>query len=69
MSRFEGQVDRDAGREPCPDRIVEDLGSAFGMGCIGGFIWHFVKGYRNSPKGERLGGAMFSAKTRYFFGG
>lgn len=56
--------DRDAGREPCPDRIVEDLGGAFGMGCVGGFLWHSVKGARNSPKGERWHGALYSAKNR-----
>ena len=42
-NRWAEPQDRDAGREPCPDRIVEDLGGAFGMGCVGGFIWHFVK--------------------------
>ena len=55
---------RDLGKEPCPDRIVEDLGGAFGMGCIGGFLWHFVKGARNSPKGDRWHGAMYSGRTR-----
>eukprot|EP00927_Polykrikos_kofoidii_P030727 TRINITY_DN26454_c0_g1_i1.p1 TRINITY_DN26454_c0_g1~~TRINITY_DN26454_c0_g1_i1.p1 ORF type:complete len:206 (+),score=32.88 TRINITY_DN26454_c0_g1_i1:97-714(+) len=56
--------DRDATREPCPDRIVEDLGGAFGMGVVGGFVWHFVKGARNSPQGDRLAGAMYSARNR-----
>uniref|UniRef100_A0A0G4GAT0 Mitochondrial import inner membrane translocase subunit TIM17 n=1 Tax=Chromera velia CCMP2878 TaxID=1169474 RepID=A0A0G4GAT0_9ALVE len=56
--------ERDLGREPCPDRIVEDLGGAFGMGCVGGFIWHFVKGARNSTRGEVLSTALFSAKSR-----
>jgi len=56
--------DRDAGREPCPDRIVEDLGGAFGMGAIGGFIWHFVKGARNSPAGDRFTTALYSARSR-----
>jgi len=56
--------DRDAGREPCPDRIVEDLGGAFGMGAIGGFIWHYIKGARNSPKGDRLTTALYSARSR-----
>jgi len=56
--------DRDAGREPCPDRIVEDLGGAFGMGAIGGFIWHFAKGFRNSPQGDRFTGAMYFARNR-----
>jgi import inner membrane translocase subunit TIM17 len=62
-SRFD-TGDRDAGREPCPDRIVEDLGGAFGMGCIGGFVWHSVKGARNAPSGERFATAMYSARQR-----
>lgn len=56
--------ERDIGREPCPDRIIEDLGGAFGMGCIGGFLWHMVKGMRNSPKGERWRGGLFNARSR-----
>jgi import inner membrane translocase subunit TIM17 len=56
--------ERDIGREPCPDRIIEDIGGAFGMGCIGGFLWHLVKGMRNSPKGERWRGGMFNARGR-----
>jgi len=56
--------DRDAGREPCPDRIIDDLGGAFGMGAVGGFIWHFVKGARNSPAGDRWTGGLYSARAR-----
>ncbi|XP_047952520.1 mitochondrial import inner membrane translocase subunit TIM17-2-like, partial [Salvia hispanica] len=41
-------------REPCPDRIVDDVGGAFGMGAVGGGAFHFLKGLYNSPKGERL---------------
>ncbi|XP_057794202.1 mitochondrial import inner membrane translocase subunit TIM17-2-like [Salvia miltiorrhiza] len=41
-------------REPCPDRIFDDIGGAFGMGAIGGGTFHFLKGIYNSPKGERL---------------
>jgi import inner membrane translocase subunit TIM17 len=51
-------------REPCPDRIVDDLGGAFGMGVVGGFVWHFGKGARNSPSGEKLNGAFYSARSR-----
>lgn len=29
---------------PCPDRILDDMGSAFCMGAIGGGIWHSIKG-------------------------
>ncbi|CAL5359182.1 unnamed protein product [Camellia sinensis] len=41
-------------REPCPDRILDDVGGAFGMGAVGGSAFHFIKGIYNSPKGERL---------------
>ncbi|WFD07287.1 translocase of the inner membrane [Malassezia vespertilionis] len=34
------------------------------MGCIGGTIWHGVKGARNSPRGERLMGSISSIKAR-----
>lgn len=44
-------------REPCPDRILDDVGGAFGMGAVGGAVFHFLKGTYNSPKGERFLGA------------
>ncbi|KAL1301248.1 hypothetical protein HN51_045913 [Arachis hypogaea] len=44
-------------REPCPDRILDDIGGAFGMGAVGGSGFHFIKGFFNSPKGSRLVGA------------
>ena len=44
----------DHAREPCPDRILDDIGGAFSMGAVGGSAWHFVKGMKNSPRGERL---------------
>lgn len=55
---------RDATREPCPDRIVEDMGGAYGMGCVGGFLWHFMKGARNSPRGVIFQNAFYSARSR-----
>lgn len=64
MAKWAEANDRDAGREPCPDRIIDDFGGAFGMGCIGGFLWHFGKGMYNSPKGDRFVTAMFQAKAR-----
>ncbi|CBI27999.3 unnamed protein product, partial [Vitis vinifera] len=46
-------------REPCPDRILDDVGGAFGMGAVGGSAFHFLKGIYNSPKGERvIGGSQ-----------
>ncbi|XP_023746878.2 mitochondrial import inner membrane translocase subunit TIM17-2 [Lactuca sativa] len=41
-------------REPCPDRILDDIGGAFGMGAVGGAAFHFLKGTYHSPKNERL---------------
>lgn len=47
-------------REPCPDRILDDIGGAFGMGAVGGSAFHFIKGIYNSPAGARLsGGAQY----------
>ncbi|KAI5069053.1 hypothetical protein GOP47_0015354 [Adiantum capillus-veneris] len=48
----------DQTREPCPDRILDDVGGAFGMGAVGGSAFHFIKGSKNSPKGERLFGGF-----------
>jgi hypothetical protein len=35
-----------------------DIGGAFGMGAVGGGIWHMVKGSKNSPSGQRLRGGL-----------
>ncbi|KAJ1909470.1 translocase of the inner membrane [Tieghemiomyces parasiticus] len=51
-------------RDPCPWVILNDLGGAFAMGAIGGGIWHSIKGAKNSPRGERLVGAMTAVKAR-----
>nr|GFB10357.1 mitochondrial import inner membrane translocase subunit TIM17-2-like [Tanacetum cinerariifolium] len=46
-------------REPCPDRILDDIGGAFGMGAVGGTAFHFLKGVYNSPKSEHfIGGTQ-----------
>ncbi|OMO58298.1 Mitochondrial inner membrane translocase subunit Tim17/Tim22/Tim23/peroxisomal protein PMP24 [Corchorus olitorius] len=46
-------------REPCPDRILDDMGGAFGMGAVGGSAFHFLKGVYNSPTGARfIGGTQ-----------
>ncbi|KAJ3330476.1 translocase of the inner membrane [Blyttiomyces sp. JEL0837] len=54
----------DTSRDPCPHIIVYDVGVGFCMGAIGGAIWHGFKGYRNSPRGDRLAGALSSLKAR-----
>lgn len=40
-----------SGREPCPARILDDVGGAFTMGVVGGGIFHSIKGIRNAPRG------------------
>eukprot|EP00890_Picochlorum_soloecismus_P006107 jgi/Picsp_1/6498/NSC_03842-R1_protein len=52
----------DHGREPCPDRILDDVGGAFGMGAVGGGLWHVLKGFKNSPSGSRLRGGIESIR-------
>eukprot|EP00301_Raphidiophrys_heterophryoidea_P021809 c6123_g1_i1.p1 GENE.c6123_g1_i1~~c6123_g1_i1.p1 ORF type:complete len:234 (-),score=73.89 c6123_g1_i1:144-755(-) len=51
-------------RQPCPDRIVDDIGGAFAIGAVGGTIWHSIKGARNAPKGTRLRGSLEAVKNR-----
>lgn len=53
-------------RQPCPIRIVEDCGCAFMMGSIGGALFQYLKGFRNSPSGlvRGLYGGLDSVKMR-----
>mmetsp|Transcript_22336 Transcript_22336/g.72009 ORF Transcript_22336/g.72009 Transcript_22336/m.72009 type:complete len:195 (+) Transcript_22336:104-688(+) len=53
-----------SGREPCPYRILDDIGGAYAMGAIGGSVWHFVKGWRNSPSGASFHGAIEQLTVR-----
>jgi hypothetical protein len=46
------------GRQPCPDRILDDIGGAFGMGAVGGGIWHACKGFINSPSSYKIKGTI-----------
>ena len=55
---------QDQRQNPCPHRIIDDCGSAFTMGCVGGSIWHFAKGVRNSPKGDRFAGGRAAMAMR-----
>ncbi|ODQ82415.1 hypothetical protein BABINDRAFT_30454 [Babjeviella inositovora NRRL Y-12698] len=54
----------DHSRDPCPIVILNDFGGAFSMGVIGGSIWHGIKGFRNSPYGERRIGMLSAIKAR-----
>ncbi|XP_071742345.1 mitochondrial import inner membrane translocase subunit TIM17-2-like [Rutidosis leptorrhynchoides] len=48
----------ESSREPCPDRILDDVGGAFAMGAVGGSAFHFIKGTYNSPAGQRILGGV-----------
>ncbi|KJE94163.1 hypothetical protein CAOG_04847 [Capsaspora owczarzaki ATCC 30864] len=51
-------------RDPCPYRILDDLGGGFAMGTVGGSLFHALRGYRNSPKGQRMSGMVSAVKMR-----
>jgi len=53
-----------ADREPCPWRIIDDVGGAFSMGAIGGGVFHSVKGSFNAPSGARLKGSINAVSAR-----
>jgi len=53
-----------ADREPCPWRIVDDVGGAFCMGAIGGGIYHIVRGSYNAPVGARMVGGISALQAR-----
>ncbi|KAF8976021.1 translocase of the inner membrane [Entomortierella lignicola] len=54
----------DHSRDPCPYVIISDMGVSFTMGAVGGGVWHGVKGAKNSPRGERILGAVSAIKAR-----
>ena len=53
-----------ADREPCPNRIVEDIGGAFAMGAVGGGIYHAVRGGWTAPSGSAFRGSLSAIKAR-----
>jgi len=53
-----------ADREPCPWRIVDDIGGAFSMGALGGGMFHVIKGAWTAPKGARIKGSMNAMSAR-----
>jgi len=53
-----------ADREPCPWRIVDDIGGAFCMGAIGGGMYHTIAGSWNAPKGARIKGSIAAVSAR-----
>ena len=45
-------------REPCPDRILDDIGGAFSMGAIGGGMFHAGKQMIWGPKAYKMRSAF-----------
>jgi mitochondrial import inner membrane translocase subunit TIM17 len=45
-------------REPCPHRILDDIGGAFSMGAVGGGIFHAGKSLIWGPKGYKMRTAL-----------
>jgi import inner membrane translocase subunit TIM17 len=50
--------------KPCPDRIFDDLGGGFSMGCVMGAVFHFARGVLLSTSGEKLFGGISCLKKR-----
>mmetsp|Transcript_27710 Transcript_27710/g.39645 ORF Transcript_27710/g.39645 Transcript_27710/m.39645 type:complete len:235 (-) Transcript_27710:1661-2365(-) len=53
-----------ADREPCPWRIIDDVGGAFSMGAIGGGVWHLGRGSWTAPKNTKLLGGITAVQAR-----
>mmetsp|Transcript_27890 Transcript_27890/g.34425 ORF Transcript_27890/g.34425 Transcript_27890/m.34425 type:complete len:231 (+) Transcript_27890:108-800(+) len=51
-------------REPCPWRIVDDIGGAFSMGAIGGGAFHIIRGAWNAPSNSRMVGSLNACTAR-----
>lgn len=53
-------------REPCPWRVMDDIGGAFAMGAIGGGVFQSYRGFRNAPAGitRRLAGSLSAIQQR-----
>jgi mitochondrial import inner membrane translocase subunit TIM17 len=51
-------------REPCPWRLVDDLGGGYAFGMVLGGIWHAAGGFRNAPKGHRFAGLVSRVSSR-----
>lgn len=45
-------------REPCPDRILDDIGGAFSMGAVGGGLFHAGKQMIWGPKRYKTRSAL-----------
>lgn len=51
-------------REPCPWRIIDDIGGAFSMGAVAGGGFNLIRGAWNAPSQSRTIGAVNAISTR-----
>ncbi|CAG9462589.1 unnamed protein product [Pedinophyceae sp. YPF-701] len=49
-------------REPCPHRILDDIGGAYGMGAVGGGLVHLTKGVWSGPRGGKVSHGFQAAR-------
>ena len=58
----------DFARDPCPWRLVEDMGGAYSMGLVGGGIFHGVKTALKVilPKFSRILPSPILERTQYY---
>jgi hypothetical protein len=54
----QGAAQVDHHREPCPHRILDDIGGAFSMGAVGGGVFHAGKSLIWGPKGYKMRTAL-----------
>lgn len=58
MAQQGGPPTIDHHREPCPDRILDDIGGAFSMGAVGGGLFHAGKQMIWGPSSYKMQSAV-----------
>ena len=48
----------------CPNRVIDDIGSGYGIGLILGSMYNFMKGAYNSTPKERIWNGISLVKWR-----
>lgn len=48
----------------CPNWVIDDVGSGFGLGLLLGSMWNFMKGAYSSPSKERIWSGVLMAKRK-----
>eukprot|EP00002_Diphylleia_rotans_P015653 TRINITY_DN3029_c0_g2_i1.p1 TRINITY_DN3029_c0_g2~~TRINITY_DN3029_c0_g2_i1.p1 ORF type:complete len:166 (+),score=38.69 TRINITY_DN3029_c0_g2_i1:75-572(+) len=51
-------------RDPCPYRILDDLGGGFTIGLVGGSLFHGLKDFYNNTSGNRMWAAKEAIRSK-----